>query len=1017
MTVSGLYLFLGEIMETIFHFFRKLAFTFFSSSSHGALYGKVEDWLAYYRARVQQQSAILTNKDLETYPKVSILVLTYNNLLLNQLCLESIYTNTNYPNFEVIVVDNASTDGTPEWLKQYAKHHPNMHIILNSENYGFAGGNNQAARLATGEYLVFLNNDTVVTKNWIQGLLKYFQRDPKVGLVGPVTNSTGNEARIHTSYSSPDGMEKFAEARRKKMMDQSFDIRMLAFYCVMARRAQYEAMGGLDEQFGVGMFEDDDLAVRYHQMGYRVVCAEDVFIHHFQGASFGRLEKAHYMAVFDENRRKYEKKWGREWEPYRSRIGDDMVSGVIDAEQDSNFNYERLYGKWVLPFLFLLLVVVLLYKHLFLIAATGPIIMYDELLYKNNALRLFSFQLFAPGEIYPPLYSLILSPAFLFDNWYDSMIVINGLLSSFFLIPVWFLARKFVSPPMAMFLVLLTALLPFQVVYPRFIMSENLAMLLFMSVMVLAVDGTKGSKWRAIVLGLVLGLSFLTKYLFLPAIFIIILYWFLVDGFGGGSVLLLGRDNVIKAAFLLIGLALAIIPWVVFAIYSNLPLYKAFGGGISGIRSTDISVFSFVQFALAYFSYLVLSNAPMLVPLLLFGAPIIRRDIRRRLITKDVKFLLLVFMLAGLYWLVGTQHSFGAVYNYPIPQNIQGRYLMYLTPLLMIAGGMVVERFCNANLTWSPRNTFFVTGLTVLLFYFSHWYLYRDNIFGLPDWFASSVFLLPDTFFYGDKRFLYFGLSVISGFGMFLWFLGKRRWHPVKIILWSVLLISLTWQGLIFKFSAEHVQHAQEWNRGWHMRSVAQILRSKSNEVLSPGLLVFDLPGLNEPQVVGGLEFWEIEIDPENVFIPSAIEYPLIPDVEDEVNIVISSIKTGWPILGTYDFYGTNYYIYRMNSHDPQWVGLEIVDYSSLNFVVTGQPLNVHQNKQSAFVLLIKNATPTTVLIFNDKELKTDISSSDTLTAFLDHKDFPWAGTVEMYLFDKLTGEKSEPVTIEIQTP
>lgn len=1005
------------MMKMFFDFIRRLILKLFPLSAHRAVYGRVEDWLAYYQKQTRGQIAVTGKKEGGEFPRVSILILTYNNLLINKLCLESVFVNTNYPDFEVIVVDNASSDGTPEWLKQYSQSHPNLHIILNTENCGFAGGNNQAARLATGEYLVFLNNDTVVTRNWIQGLLKYFQRDPRVGLVGPVTNSTGNEARVYTSYRSPSSMEKFAEDRSRKMMGQSFDIRMLAFYCVMAKKDQYEAMGGLDEQFGVGMFEDDDLAVRYYQMGYRVVCAEDVFIHHFQGASFGRLEKAHYMAVFDENRRKYEKKWGREWEPYRSRIGDDMVSGVIDAEQDSNFNYERLYGKWVLPFLFLLLVVVLLYKHLFLIAATGPIIMYDELLYKNNALRLFSFQLFAPGEIYPPLYSLILSPAFLFDNWYDSMIVINGLLSSFFLIPVWFLARKFVSPPMAMFLVLLTALLPFQVVYPRFIMSENLAMLLFMSVMVLAVDGTKGSKWRAIVLGLVLGLSFLTKYLFLPAIFIIILYWFLVDGFGGGSVLLLGRDNVIKAAFLLIGLALAIIPWVVFAIYSNLPLYKAFGGGISGIRSTDISVFSFVQFALAYFSYLVLSNAPMLVPLLLFGAPIIRRDIRRRLITKDVKFLLLVFMLAGLYWLVGTQHSFGAVYNYPIPQNIQGRYLMYLTPLLMIAGGMVVERFCNTNLTWSPRNTFFVTGLTVLLFYFLHWYLYRDNIFGLPDWFASSVFLLPDTFFYGDKRFLYFGLSVISGFGMFLWFLGKRRWHPVKIILWSVLLISLTWQGLIFKFSAEHVQHAQEWNRGWHMRSVAQILRSKSNEVLSPGLLVFDLPGLNEPQVVGGLEFWGIEIESEKVLIPSAIEYPLIPGVEDEVNIVVSSIKTDWPILGTYDFYGANYYIYHVDSHDPQWVGLEIVDYSDINVVLADQASNVQQNVWLTFALIIKNATPTTVLIFNDKELETTVSSSDALTVFLDHQDFLQEEMVEMYLLDKLTGEKSEPVIIEIHKP
>jgi len=279
----------------------------------------VPEWLAFYERRREINQNAVKSKDITSWPKISILILTYNNLLINQLCLRSIYCNTAYPNFEVIVVDNASVDKTPDWLVSFAKTHPNLKLILNKNNRGFAGGNNQAAQGATGEYLVFLNNDTVVTPGWLERFLAHMQSDSKIGLVGPVTNSTGNEARILVNYDTAAQMESFAAQRARSMAGQSFDIRMLAFYCVIARKNQYETIGGLDERFLVGMFEDDDLAVRYHQAGYRVICAEDIFIHHFQGASFGKLENTQYTHLFEENKQKYEEKWGRKWEPYQFR--------------------------------------------------------------------------------------------------------------------------------------------------------------------------------------------------------------------------------------------------------------------------------------------------------------------------------------------------------------------------------------------------------------------------------------------------------------------------------------------------------------------------------------------------------------------------------------------------------------------------------------------------------------------------------------------------------------------------
>lgn len=251
-------------------------------------------------------------------PKVSVVVVTYNNLDLTKVCLDSLDRYSDYPDLELIVVDNASTDDTPAYLRSWAAAGGNRHVILNPDNRGFAAANNQGLAAATGEYLVMLNNDTHVTPGWVATLVGHLRRTPTLGLLGPVTNNIGNEARIDIRYADMEGMLQAASDYTARHAGLLTPLHTAAFFCVMMPRRVYETVGELDEAFGIGMFEDDDYCRRVQQAGWTIACAEDVFIHHHLSASFNKIKQEKRQAMFEQNKAIYEAKWGT-WEPHKYR--------------------------------------------------------------------------------------------------------------------------------------------------------------------------------------------------------------------------------------------------------------------------------------------------------------------------------------------------------------------------------------------------------------------------------------------------------------------------------------------------------------------------------------------------------------------------------------------------------------------------------------------------------------------------------------------------------------------------
>jgi len=277
--------------------------------------------MAYAAANTWQQRCHTIDAAIRgRFPLISIIVVTHNSGEFVGPCMESIAAETPYPNYEVILVDNASTDSTVEAIRA---HMPagdaRFQFIHMPANAGFAAANNAGARAARGDYLVLLNSDTVVTSGWLGRLLSHLQRDPGTGLVCPVTNFAGNEAMIDVSYVSAEAMQSFAQELARDREGRRLELEVAPLFCVMIRKSLWQELDGLDERYEVGMFEDDDFSLKVRRRGLRVVAAEDCFVHHFGQGSFAQLPAETYEKIFQENRRRFEEKWKVTWKAHQPR--------------------------------------------------------------------------------------------------------------------------------------------------------------------------------------------------------------------------------------------------------------------------------------------------------------------------------------------------------------------------------------------------------------------------------------------------------------------------------------------------------------------------------------------------------------------------------------------------------------------------------------------------------------------------------------------------------------------------
>jgi len=213
-------------------------------------------------------------------PKVSIIIITYNGKQLLEKCLESLF-KINYNNFEVIIVDNNSTDNTIEFI---TKNYPSIIIIKLDSNKGFAEPNNIGTKTAKGEYFLFLNNDTVVTPNFISSMIEVMELDRTIGICQSLLLKPDGSLD-----SSGDFIDKLGVVYNSKTKSNEIrEISSARGASMLIHKELFEKLGGFDETFFVS-FEDVDLGWRTWILGYRVVLIPTSIVYHSAGTTIKKI--------------------------------------------------------------------------------------------------------------------------------------------------------------------------------------------------------------------------------------------------------------------------------------------------------------------------------------------------------------------------------------------------------------------------------------------------------------------------------------------------------------------------------------------------------------------------------------------------------------------------------------------------------------------------------------------------------------------------------------------------------
>ncbi|MBW4644601.1 MAG: glycosyltransferase family 2 protein [Goleter apudmare HA4340-LM2] len=231
---------------------------------------------------------------------ISIILVNYNGAEVLPDCLSSIEKYIDTLTCEIILVDNASTDGSLELVKE---NYPQIRLIKNSKNLGFGAGNNAGARIAYGEFLFLLNTDTVLTSNILLHLIDLIQADTKIGIIGPKLLNPDGSLQISVSpalgikgeYQARQIHQAYQNVSNLNLIEQKFqeiqEVDIVVGAAFFIRSSLFQELGGFDENFFM-YFEESDLCQRAQYLGYKIIYTPYVSLIHLRGYSIQKVANA-----------------------------------------------------------------------------------------------------------------------------------------------------------------------------------------------------------------------------------------------------------------------------------------------------------------------------------------------------------------------------------------------------------------------------------------------------------------------------------------------------------------------------------------------------------------------------------------------------------------------------------------------------------------------------------------------------------------------------------------------------
>ncbi|ALP37756.1 glycosyl transferase [Paenibacillus sp. IHB B 3084] len=241
---------------------------------HSKRLSKKGYWAGYKRGR-EQGSRLGQASFGKVFEGISIIIPSYNQLHRLRTCIDRIEENTSQPH-EIIVVDCGSTDGTRTYLlrKSIA-----VRYALLQKDIHLTGSLNQGLMMAKGTTIVVLDPNALVTPDWLDRLLECLHSDPRIGVVGPVTNGPFGEQQIEVPYTNEHEARLFAMSHNVSNPAAWRETQSLAGFCLLLRRETLEKTGYWDEACHSGQEADADWLLRVRLLGTRLAIAGNAFIH------------------------------------------------------------------------------------------------------------------------------------------------------------------------------------------------------------------------------------------------------------------------------------------------------------------------------------------------------------------------------------------------------------------------------------------------------------------------------------------------------------------------------------------------------------------------------------------------------------------------------------------------------------------------------------------------------------------------------------------------------------------